>query len=159
MPDVHGHMISASLHKQHGVGLQHTLHDLFLLYTLFQKATLCTLTSVEPCCFRTDSSSSGRCVFLHRCLFLREKWTPFQSYVAFLCSKPYPVLTSECVWGQSDFWECVRACYLTCVCVCVFFLLPSVYSSDVDVFQPCGNRWWLHRSAASVQSQEPAGQN
>lgn len=45
MPDVYGHMIAASLHRQLGVGLQHTLHDLFLLHTLLQKATVCTITS------------------------------------------------------------------------------------------------------------------
>lgn len=160
MPNVHGHIISASLHKQHGVGLQHTLHDLFLHYTLLQKVTLCTFSSlwIPAVSVLTHPAREGLCFYIGAC-FSGGKWTVFQSYMAFVCSNPYPVLTYACAWVQSDFWECVRACYLTYVCVCVFFLLPTVCSSDLDVFQPCGNRWWLHRSAASVQSQEPAGQN
>lgn len=72
------------------------------------------------------------------------------------------------------FCLCVRFCGWVCGSVCVsvreretlIFNLSvclhpilCVHSPGVDVFQPCGDRWWLHRSAAFVQSQEPAGQN
>uniref|UniRef100_A0A674MDS6 Phospholipid-transporting ATPase n=1 Tax=Takifugu rubripes TaxID=31033 RepID=A0A674MDS6_TAKRU len=52
--------------SQHGVGLQHTLHDLFLLHTLLQKATVCTSPLCRPLLLLhlTHPAREGLCFYV-----------------------------------------------------------------------------------------------
>lgn len=150
----------------------HTPHD----FPLIARTNICTLRqthSVHGHLVTDHAVTELICVAGHSLWSLyhslyRDSSTAFSKPVYCFCSNLCLILSAVCMWVwvyPHRFDEvclcrvqmCVRVCFLTSACALPTIL--CVYFPGVDVFQPRADRWWLHRSAASVQSQEPAGQN
>lgn len=134
------------------VHLSHThTHTPLSLYWFVQLETVYVSTLVPStlCCFlgknKTKTYRQSNMAFVVSTL----TFVPFCLCVCVCHSKVgsvWLVLRRVCLCER----ECVDSLFNLCVCLYAFPPILFVYSPGEDVFQPCGDRWWLHRSAASV---------